>query len=388
MNFMRKELEELKKSGLFRTLKTCSGLKGPRVEVNGRTMLLMASNNYLGLAGHPRVVEAAVAAIRHYGTGAGASRLVSGNFDLHEALERELACFLKSEGALVFSSGYAANVGTISVLAGPEDAIFSDELNHASIIDGCRLSKARTYIYKHKNLDHLEALLAGARGYRRRLIVTDGVFSMDGDLAPLPGLVALAEKYDALLMVDDAHGIGVLGKSGGGTVEHFRLEGRVPIRMGTLSKALASEGGFVAGSRELIEYLRNRARSFIFSTALTPGAVAAARAALRIVQEEPDRRERLHANARQIKQGLNAMGYSLLPSGTPIIPVIIGDARDALRFSQALQEAGLFAPAIRPPTVPPGTSRIRLTVMATHSAEDIAEALEIFYQAGKDTGLI
>ncbi|MGQ9826148.1 MAG: aminotransferase class I/II-fold pyridoxal phosphate-dependent enzyme, partial [Desulfotomaculales bacterium] len=286
MDFFRTELEVLRERNLYRQLKWFHGTQSARVTVDGRPCILLASNNYLGLTEHPAVKEAAVQAVLDWGTGAGGSRLISGNYRLYQELERKIADFKKAEEAVVFSSGYLANLGTINALAGKGDVILSDELNHASIIDGCRLSRADVLIYRHKDPGHLEKLLREAQNYRHRLIVTDGVFSMDGDLAPLPEIVALAEKYRAYLMVDDAHATGVFGRRGAGTAEHFGLEGRVDVQMGTLSKALASAGGYVAGKKHLIDYLRNRARKFIFTTGLPPAAVGAALEALDVLQDE------------------------------------------------------------------------------------------------------
>jgi 8-amino-7-oxononanoate synthase len=348
------------------------------VLLDGHSVLLLCSNNYLGLAEHPALTQAAAAAMERYGFGSGASRLVSGNSPLHEALEAGIAAFKGSEAAMVFNSGYAANTGVIPALAGEGDALFSDELNHASIIDGCRLSRATTHVYRHRDSDHLETLLRANESSSRKLIVTDGVFSMDGDIAPLPDLVLLAERYGAILMVDDAHGTGVLGSSGRGTVEHFGLKGRVPVQMGTLGKALGSFGAYVAGDRDLIRYLLNTSRSYIFSTSLPPAVCAASLAALDVLDREPERRERLWKNRTRLSHGLQAQGIDIGRSETPIIPVIVGDADRALAVSRRLLEQGMFAPAIRPPSVPQGSSRIRITVMATHSDEDIDRAIGAF----------
>jgi glycine C-acetyltransferase/8-amino-7-oxononanoate synthase len=281
-----------------------------------------------------------------------------------------------------------ANLGVISSLTGPEDVVFSDQNNHASIIDGCRLSRAKTAVYRHKDMEHLDYLLHEHHGARRKLVVTDGVFSMDGDIAPLDQIVEIAERHGAMVMVDDAHATGVLGLKGGGTTQHFGLKDRVQIQMGTLSKALASEGGYVAGSGEIIDYLRNKARSFIFSTALPPADMAAANAAIDVIREEPALRERLWENVAYLRKGLTLCGFSLPAGETPILPVMIGDAALTMHMAQQLLENGIFAPGIRPPTVPPGTSRIRVTVMATHSKEDLDEAIAVFKKAGRELGII
>ncbi|WP_245574276.1 8-amino-7-oxononanoate synthase [Desulfovirgula thermocuniculi] len=340
-----------------------------------------------GLTNHPRVKAAAIEAIEKWGTGSGGSRLTTGNFRLHRQLEERLARFKGTEDAVVFNTGYMANLGTVSALVTRGDLVVSDELNHASIIDGCRLSRATVKVYRHKDLAHLRNILSAERAACRRcLIVTDGVFSMDGDVAPLPELLDLAEEFQALLMVDDAHATGVLGKKGAGTVEYFGLEGRGIIQMGTLSKALGAEGGYVAGDAALIDYLRNRARSFIFSTALSPPVIAAAMAALDVLEEEPHLLTQLHANVQFLYQGLKEMGFQVLPTESAVIPLMVGDARQALALSAKLAERGVLVPAIRPPTVPEGTSRLRITVMATHTPEDLQWALDAFRQAGERLG--
>ena len=388
--FLEKELELLKGSHLYRQLPgPLEVFTGPRANINGQEVLLFSSNNYLSMSHHPRVKAAAKEAVERWGTGSGGSRLTTGNFVLHRQLEERIARFKGTEDAIVFSSGYLANLGVISALMGQGDLVLSDELNHASIIDGCRLSRATVKVFRHRDVAHLrDILLAERNSYRRCLIVTDGVFSMDGDIAPLPHLLQLAEEFQALLMVDDAHATGVLGKRGAGTVEHFGLEGKDIIQMGTLSKALGSEGGYVTGNAILVDYLRNRARSFIFSTALSPPVVAAAIAALDVLEEEPHLLDQLHANVCQLYRGLKEMGFEVLPTESAIIPLMVGEANRALALSAALAEKGVFVPAIRPPTVPEGTSRLRITVMATHKPEDIQRALEAFLWAGKNLRLI
>jgi len=366
-----KELAQLEHKHLLRRPKAIDSYEGPRVTIAGESYVLMCSNDYLGLASHPSVVKAASAAMGRYGFGAGASRLVSGTSALHRELEDRIAQFKGTESAILFNSGYAANTGIIPALAGEGDVILSDSLNHASIIDGCRLSRARVAVYRHKDMVHLEDLLRKSRAAARRLIITDGVFSMDGDVAPLPDLVLLAGKHDAMLMVDDAHATGVMGRKGRGTAEHFGLEGRVHIQMGTLGKALGSFGAFAAGSRDIIDILMNRARSLIFSTALPPAVCAASIAALAIVEQEPQRRDALWKNHERLSAGLRSIGISIGSSETPIIPLVIGDSDKALRAGTRLFNDGIYAAAIRPPTVAENTSRIRMTLMATHSGEDI-----------------
>ncbi|WP_162472596.1 8-amino-7-oxononanoate synthase [Thermoanaerobacter kivui] len=388
--FLEKELELLKESSLYRQLPgPLEEFNGSRAIINGQEVLLFSSNNYLGMSHHPRVKAATLEAVERWGTGSGGSRLTTGNFVLHRQLEERIARFKSTEDAIVFSSGYLANLGVISALVGQGDLVLSDELNHASIIDGCRLSRATVKVFRHKDVAHLkDILLAERNSYRRCLIVTDGVFSMDGDIAPLPQLLQLAEEFQSLLMVDDAHATGVLGKRGAGTVEHFGLENKNIIQVGTLSKALGSEGGYVAGNVILIDYLRNRARSFIFSTALSPPIVAAAIAALDVLEEELYLLDQLHANVRQFYKGLKELGFEVLPTESAIIPLMVGESHRTLALSSALAEKGVFVPAIRPPTVPEGTSRLRITVMATHKPEDIQRALEAFLWAGKRVGLI
>jgi len=348
---------------------------------------LFSSNNYLGLATHPRVKAAAIAAVKIWGTGSGGSRLTTGNFNLHRQLEKRIARFKRSEDAIIFNTGYMANLGVISALVGRKDLVISDQLNHVSIVDGCRLSRAMVRIYNHNDTLDLDRILLERTSFSRCLIVTDGVFSMDGDIAPLPQLFELAQEHQAILMVDDAHATGVLGDRGAGTVEYFGLEKQGIIQMGTLSKALGSEGGYVAGSTSLIDFLRNRARSFIYSTALSPPVIAAALAALDVLEEEPHLRWQLHANVQFLYRGLKDMGFEVLPTRSAIIPLIVGDAHKAMVLSATLAEIGVFIPAIRPPTVPEGTSRLRITLMATHTRDHIQFALDAFQKAGKKLGL-
>ncbi|HEY6012290.1 MAG TPA: 8-amino-7-oxononanoate synthase [Nitrospirota bacterium] len=372
------ELSELARLHLLRHMMVVEPSQGSRIRVNNRELLLLCSNDYLGLAAHPDLRKAASDAMERYGFGAGASRLVSGTGFLHEELERRLAGFKKTEAALLFNSGYAANTGIIPAVVRDGDVVLSDSLNHASIIDGCRLSKARVLVYRHKDLDHAEQLLGRSHAAHRRLIVTDGVFSMDGDIAPLPELASLAERYDALLMVDDAHGTGVFGDHGGGVVEHFGLSDRVHIQMGTLGKALGSFGAYVAGARDLIDLLVNRSRSFIFSTALPPAICAASMAALDIVESNTELRTTLWKNRERFAAGLQSLGIDTGVSESPIVPIIIGDSARTLKASEKLLEYGVYATGIRPPTVAENTARIRTTVTAAHSDQDIDAALDVF----------
>jgi len=372
------ELSKLDEQNLRRRLRVVDSYNGSRITMNHREMLLLCSNDYLGLANHPALRQAALQAMERYGFGAGASRLVSGTSALHQALENKLALFKGTEAALVFNSGYAANTGIIPAIVGIGDLILSDSLNHASIVDGCRLSKAQVTIYTHKDSAQVETLLKNNLQAKRKLIVTDGVFSMDGDIAPLPDLVYLSEKYGAILMVDDAHGTGVLGQTCKGTVEHFGLSGRVHIQMGTLGKALGSFGAYAAGSKELIDFLINCSRSFIYSTALPSSVCAASPAAIDLLEQEPERRVRLWNNRNQFVNGLRSIGISTGASETPIVPLIIGDSGRALKAADKLFEYGVYATAIRPPTVPADAARIRTTVSAAHSNADIDSALDIF----------
>jgi glycine C-acetyltransferase/8-amino-7-oxononanoate synthase len=388
LEFLKTELDSLRKTDLYRQLKWFEGPQSPRTTVNGRNCILLSSNNYLGLTDHQQVKDAALKAVVRWGTGSGGSRLISGNFLLYKELEEKIAQFKNTEEVIVFSSGYLTNIGTISSLVGPEDAVFSDELNHASIIDGCRLSRSRVVIFDHKDMQQLERALSETQDCRRRLVITDGVFSMDGDLAPLPEIVALAEKYNAFVMVDDAHATGIFGSRGTGTVEHFNLEGKVAVQVGTLSKALASCGGYVTGKSDLINYLRNKARSFIYSTGLPPAAVGSAIAAVDIIREEPEIRARLFDNATFLREGLARLGFTILTRESQIIPILVGDDSLTMAMDKALFERGIFVTGIRPPSVPPGTSRLRVSVMATHTREDLEEVLNVFESAGRETGLI
>ena len=385
---LQDKLAELKRRGLYRYLRLISGQQTTVVTLEGREVVLLSSNNYLDLANHPEVKRAAAEALESYGCGAGASRLISGTMDLHAQLETKLAEFKGTEAALVLGSGYHANTGVIPALMGPGDVVLSDELNHASIIDGCRLSRTETQIFRHRDMGHLEELLACAPPTGQRLIVTDSVFSMDGDIAPLREIVALARRYRAWVMVDEAHATGVFGPSGAGVAEEMGLQGHIEIQMGTLGKALGSFGAYVAGSRVLIEWIINRARSFIYSTALPPPVLAGALAALYIVKSEPERRRRLWNNAAFLRQGLSELGYRLGETASPILPVLIGDEEVTMALCAALLQRGVFAHGIRPPTVPERTARLRVTPMATHTHEELERALGAFAKAGKEVGVL
>jgi 8-amino-7-oxononanoate synthase len=382
------QLDELAARHLTRRLTPLHSGVGPVVDMAGRQTLLFASNDYLGLAMHPEVIQAAVEATQRFGAGAGAARLVSGSLPPHQELETALAQFKGTEAALTYGSGYLANIGTIPALIGRGGLILADRLCHASLIDGCRLSAADFRIYRHNDTDHLRSLLAARRQTRRTLIVTDGLFSMDGDLAPLPELNRLAQEYEADLYIDDAHGTGVMGPHGRGTVEHFGLDTQIPFQMGTLGKAFGSSGAYIAGPSTLIQYLMNTSRSFIFTTAPPPSSAAAATTAIRIIQREPERRARLWANRERLFTGLTQLGFNLSPSVSPIIPILVGSAETALSFAEHLFAEGIYAPAIRPPTVPDATSRIRITVTAEHTDVHIDHALAAFQRAGQSAGLI
>jgi 8-amino-7-oxononanoate synthase len=373
MTEIEERLDEIRARGLYRKLRCVSGPQGPRVLLDGRPVLLLCSNNYLGLADHPRVREAAAEAAMRYGAGCGASRLVSGNMTIHRRLEEQLTDFKGAEACLLFGSGFLANAGVVSTLASEGDVVFSDALNHASIIDGCRLSRAETFVYDHCDTDHLEWGLQQAEG-RGALIVTDGVFSMDGDRAPLTEIVELAQRYDARVMVDEAHGTGCVGPGGRGLVAEHGLEDEVDVIVGTLGKALGSYGAYVLCDKPMAKYLINTARTLIFSTALSPPAVAAAMAALELLREQPRRVEKLQRNSAVLREALSESGFPVEPGDTPIVPLIVGDADAAIAASDRALERGVFAQAIRPPTVPEGTSRLRLAVMASHTKSELREA--------------
>jgi 8-amino-7-oxononanoate synthase len=382
---LQDRLDELKSLGLYRRMRMVSGPQGPRVVLDGKPVLLLCSNNYLGLADHPRVREAAADAAMRWGAGAGASRLVSGNMTLHRRLEERLATFKGTQSALVFGSGFLANLGIIPALARRGEIVFSDELNHASIVDGCRLSGAETFIYRHADVEHLEWGLRNA-DERGALIVTDGVFSMDGDVAPLEEIVELARHFDVRVMVDDAHGTGTLGPGGRGSVAEAGLEGEIDVIVGTLGKALGSYGAFAACDHAMALHLINSARPLIYSTGLPPSAAAAAMAALELLQEQPRRVERLADNAATLRDELAREGFDVSGSETQIIPLIVGDAGLAMKICEAALEQGVFAQAIRPPTVPDGTSRLRLALMASHTRDELRDAARVLAQAALRNG--
>lgn len=389
---LESELENLRNEGLYINIRTLESPQGAWITVNGKRVLNLCSNNYLGFANDERLKRSAIKAIEEWGVGPGAVRTIAGTMKIHEELERALAEFKGAEATIFLQSGFVANQAAIPTLFGDEnDAIISDELNHASIIDGVRLSKAKRYVYKHNDMNDLEERLKEARNVqnaRRILIVTDGVFSMDGDIAPLPEIVELAERYGAAVMVDDAHGEGVLGRGGRGIVDHFGLHGRVDMEIGTLSKAFGVLGGYIAGNETLIRYLKQKARPFLFSTGLTPADVAACLEAVKILQESDDRVKKLWDNANYFKTEMKKLGFDLGVSQTPITPVMLYDAKVASQFSRELFEEGVFAQSIGYPTVPKGKARIRVMISAVHSKEDLDFALEKFEKIGKKLGVI
>ena len=388
LDFLKERLAELESQGLAIRPRTLEGPTGARARFDGRDVINLASNNYLGLANHPRMNAAASSAASELGAGTGAVRTIAGTMTMHEELEHRFADFKHAEDALMFQSGFTANAGTVAAVLDKEDVIVSDRLNHASIIDGGRLSRAEIKVFEHKDAQHADELLAEtARSGRRQLLITDGVFSMDGDIAPLPDLVDVAERRGAIMMIDDAHASGVLGKGGAGTVDHFGLNGRVDIQVGTLSKAIGVLGGFIAGPRALIEWLVNRGRPFLFSTSAPPAVVAACIEALDIIADEPDRLERLWNNTRAFKVGLRELGFDTGASETPITPVVTEEEEVTQTFARRLFEEGVFTPAIVYPTVAKGLARVRTIVTAEHTHEDLDEALEIFGRVGRELGL-
>ena len=387
MKRFSEKLDQIKKNGLYRKMKHLQTPQGPHIKIDGKDYLLLSSNSYLGLCNDDRLKQAALDAIEKYGVASGGSRLTTGSYEIHQKLEEEIAAFKGTEAALLFNTGYMANVGTISSLASKSWVIFSDRLNHASIIDGCRLSGAEIVVYDHCDMSDLARKVQGYPN-RQALIVTDGLFSVDGDIAPLPALVEIAKKNNILLMVDDAHATGVLGPNGGGTADYFGLCDEIDISMGTLSKALASEGGFIAGKRSLIDYLVNTARSFIFSTALSPATIAISLKALEIVRAEPQRRNTLLANAAWFRAELRKAGFDVAENEAPIISIVIGEPDLAVTFSNCLMERNIFVSAIRPPTVPEGTSRLRISMMATHARDDLKKALNCIAEIGHELGVI
>ncbi len=386
--YLQEQLEDMKKEGTFRNLIPLESAQGARVTIKGKEVIQLSSNNYLGLTSHPRMEKAAEDAIEKYGVGTGSVRTIAGTLKMHEDYEKKLAEFKHTEAALVFQSGFTTNQGVLSSILTNEDVVISDELNHASIIDGIRLTKAGRKIYKHVDMDSLEQALKETQDYRTRLVVTDGVFSMDGNIAPLPQIVELAEKYDALVMVDDAHASGVLGENGRGTVNHFGLDGRVHIQVGTLSKAIGVLGGYVASTQTLKDYLIHKGRPFLFSTSHPPAVTAACDASIDVLLEEPELIEKLWDNTKFFKNGLKELGFDIGISETPITPVMVGDDALAHRFSDQLFEEGVFAQGIAFPTVQKGKARVRTIVTAEHSKEDLQEALHAFERAGKKLKII
>jgi glycine C-acetyltransferase len=386
--FLAVELAGLRTNGVLRLPRVLEGPQGSRADIDHRSVVNLSSNNYLGLANDPALVARAIEATHRYGVGTGSVRTIAGTLALHVELERRLAIFKKTEAAVVFQSGFTANAGTVAALLGKDDVIVSDALNHASIIDGSRLSRATIKVFPHKDVDAARSIFEALPNSTRTLLVTDGVFSMDGDVAPLPALCALAEEFGAIMMVDDAHASGVFGTSGRGTIDHFGVHGRVHVQVGTLSKALGVLGGYVAGSQTLIDYLIQRARPFLFSTSHPPAVAAACLAALDILEDEPHRIERLWENTVYFKTGLRALGFDTGASESPITPVIVGDAPRALAFSDRLFDAGVFAQGIGFPTVAHGHARVRTIVTATHTREDLQFALDAFERVGRAFGLI
>jgi len=384
----KEDLQALAQHHLLRELSLMNSPPAPVISVEGRDVLLFASNNYLGLANHPHVKIAAVKAIEEFGVGSGASRLISGTLTPHHTLERDLAQWKGVEACLTFSSGYATNIGVIPSLAKADSLILADRLCHASLIDGCRLSRATLRVFHHNDFDHLKRLLSKRPTHTSTLIITEGVFSMDGDLAPLPEIARLAQEFEVTLLVDDAHGAGVMGPTGRGTVEHYGLDPAHILHMGTLSKAIGSSGGFVAGSKDFVAYLINTSRSFIYTTAPPPAMAAAASAALAIIQQEPQRRMKLWHNREFLYNGLVSMGFQLTNTQSPILPIIVKDPELAVQMSQRLREEGVWIPAVRPPTVPKGTSRLRVTVTAEHSLEQIEIALRALQKVGEALGAL
>ncbi len=389
MQYLKEKVEELKETGLFKEVRSIDGPNEAEIILDGKRVINLSSNNYLAFANHPRLKQAAKDAIDRYGAGAGAVRPIIGNMTIHDELEELLAKFKKEEAVLVFQSGFNCNAGTIQAVTDEKDLILSDELNHASIIDGARLSKAKKSTYKHSDMQDLERILKETRDqYKNVLIITDGVFSMDGDIAKLPEIVALAEKYNCMTYVDDAHSSGVLGESGRGTVDHFDLHGRVDFTIGTLSKAIGVVGGYVAGKKVTIEWLKNRGRPFLFSTSMTPSAVGSCIEAIRMLMESTEYTDKLWDNARYFKEKISKLGYNIGQSETPITPVIIGDEELTGIFSKKLFENGLFVSPIIFPTVPKGTARVRCMVTAGHSKEQLDKAVEIFEKVGKEMGIL
>ena len=394
LGYLATELTSLKAQGLYRPLRILEDEQKPTTSFDHRQVVNLSSNNYLGLTTHPRLLERALEATRRFGVGTGSVRTIAGTMAIHMELERRLAAFKQTEAVVVFQSGFAANAGTVSAVLGKDDVVVSDELNHASIIDGCRLSRATIKVFPHKDVDAARKVLQGLRGAEgraadsRTLLITDGVFSMDGDLGPLPDLCALAEEYGCIMMVDDAHASGVFGRNGRGTIDHYGVHGRVDIQVGTLSKAIGVLGGYVAGSRELVEFLYHRARPFLFSTSHPPGVAAACIAAIDVLLEEPQIIDRLWDNTRFFKAGLTKLGFNTGVSESPITPVIVGDGALAMKLSDRLFQAGVFAQGIAAPTVPVGKARVRTIVTATHTRDELQFALDAFAAVGRELEIV
>jgi len=394
LSYLTDQMNELKQKGTHFSLRVLEEPQAPECVFDGKRVINLASNNYLGLTTHPKLREAAIAATKKYGVGSGAVRTVSGTMSIHMELEEKIARFKNTEACVVFQSGFAANAGTVSAILGKDDFIISDELNHASIIDGARLSRAKIKVFRHKDIAHAEELLkevAGEAGHK--LIITDGVFSMDGDIGPLPALCDLAEKYGAIMMIDDAHSSGVLGRNGRGTVDHYKVHGRVDIQVGTLSKAIGALGGYVCGSKELIDFLYHRARPFLFSTSHPPSVAATCIAAFDVLEQEPELMDKLWANTRFFKKELGLLGFNIggtttPASETPITPIIIGEGRLTMEFSRELFNEGVFTPGIAFPTVAEGKARLRTIMTATHTQDQMARALEILKKVGTRMGII
>ena len=388
LSFLGVELNALKSQGLYRRLRVLDDRQAARTTIDGREVVNLSSNNYLGLTTHPKLKAKALAAIEAFGVGTGSVRTIAGTMAIHMELERRLAEFKKTEAAVVFQSGFAANAGTVAAILTKEDFVISDELNHASIIDGARLSRATIKVFPHRDADAARAIVRDLPATARRLLITDGVFSMDGDLGALPELCTLAEDYGCIMMVDDAHASGVFGKNGRGTIDHFGLHGRVDVQVGTLSKAIGALGGYVAGNRSLIDFLHHRGRPFLFSTSHPPSVVATCLAALDVLLEEPQLIDQLWANTKFFKEGLKRIGFNTGSSESPITPVIAGDAPKAMKLSDRLFEEGVFAQGIGFPTVARDKARVRTIVMATHTRGDLQFALDVFAKVGKELGLI
>jgi glycine C-acetyltransferase len=386
--YLSSEIAALKQDGLYRRLRVLEGEQRPESTVDGHRVVNLSSNNYLGLTTHPRLEARALEAIRTYGVGSASVRTIAGTMTLHMELERRLAEFKQTEAVVVFQSGFTANAGTVSSILTPDDVVVSDELNHASIIDGCRLSRAAIKVFPHKDVDAARAILRGLPASQRTILITDGVFSMDGDVAPLPALCALAEEFGCIMMVDDAHASGVFGRNGRGTIDHFGVHGRVDVQVGTLSKAIGVLGGYVAGSRTLIDFLHHRARPFLFSTSHPPAVTAACLAAIDVLLEEPKLIERLWDNTRFFKAGLQALGFNTGASESPITPVIVGDGALAMTLSDRLFDQGVFAQGIGFPTVAKGKARVRTIVTATHTREELQRALDAFKRVGQELRII